>query len=102
MKRVEQDLAAHDINRDLIERQESILSHLLDTQRSVRQKGFKEQRESEAAKSFDREPIPGLPDDMGERNRVLREELMRALKEGGLGKYERAIREYFEMLLNQP
>lgn len=102
MKRTERDLAELNISRELLERQESILSHLLDAQRSIRQRGFKEERESEAARPFMVGPAPKLPEDAGERNRFLREELMRSLKEARFGEYERMIRAYFEELLNQP
>lgn len=102
MRRVERDLAELNVSRELLERQESVLSHLLDAQRSVRQRGFKEERESEAAKQYEIGPSPRLPEDAGERNRRLREELMRALKDAQFSEYEPMIRAYFEQLLNQP
>lgn len=102
MTDVERDLSELNVTRDVVERQESILSHLLDAQRSIRQQGFKEERESESGKAFEIQQRPRLPADMGERNRLLREELMRALKAGYPPEYERMIRAYFERLLNQP
>ncbi|UCG42704.1 MAG: hypothetical protein JSU73_12720, partial [candidate division WOR-3 bacterium] len=99
MKQVEEDMADLNVTRELIERQESILSHLLDAQRSVRQQGYKEERESETAREFRIERAPSLPEDRGDRNRLLREELMRALKEGDLGEYEQLVRAYFELLM---
>jgi hypothetical protein len=99
MKQVEEDMANLNVTRELIERQESILSHLLDAQRSVRQQGYKEERESETAREFVIERAPSLPEDKGDRNRLLREELMRALKKGELGEYERLVRAYFERLM---
>jgi len=102
MRAVEQDLSELNVNRELVERQEGLLSHLLDVQRSVRQRGYKEQRESEAARPFDVGPDPRLPVDLGERNRLLREELMRAMREQNLGGYEGMVREYFERLLTAP
>jgi hypothetical protein len=101
MKAVERDLAELNINRELVQRQESILSHLLDAQRSIRQQGFKEERQSESGKTFELKERPRLPADKGERNRLLREELMRALKQGYPAEYEQMIRSYFEKLLNQ-
>jgi hypothetical protein len=101
MKAVERDMSELNVTRDLIQRQESILSHLLDAQRSMRQQGFKEERESESGKAFDILERPRLPEDLGERNRLLREELMRALKAGYPSEYEQMIRAYFERLLNQ-
>jgi hypothetical protein len=101
MLRVERDLAELNVTRELVERQESILSHLLDAQRSIRQQGFKEERESESGKAFEIKERPRLPQDAGERNRLLREELMRALKQGYPAEYERMIRAYFDRLLNE-
>jgi len=100
MKAVERDLSELNVTRDLIQRQESILSHLLDAQRSIRQQGFKEERESESGKEFEVLEKPRLPEDKGERNRLLREELMRALKQGYPAEYEQMIRDYFQRLLN--
>jgi hypothetical protein len=101
MKGVERDLAELNVTRELVKRQESILSHLLDAQRSVRQQGFKEERESETGKAFEIRERPNLPANAGERNRLLREELMRALKAGYPDEYEEMIRRYFERLLAQ-
>jgi len=101
MKAVERDLSELNVSRELIQRQESILSHLLDAQRSIRQQGFKEERESESGKGFELLQKPRLPEDKGERNRLLREELMRALKQGYPAEYEQMIREYFQRLLNE-
>ncbi|MBM3331195.1 hypothetical protein FJY68_04995 [candidate division WOR-3 bacterium] len=101
MKAVERDLSELNVSRELIERQESILSHLLDAERSIRQQGFKEERQSESGKEFELQPRPRLPEDKGERNRLLREELMRALKQGYPAEYEQMIREYFQRLLSE-
>ena len=101
MKAVEKDLSEQNVSRELIQRQESILSHLLDAQRSIRQQGFKDERESESGKAFDVQQKPRLPEDKGERNRLLREELMRALKQGYPAEYEQMIRDYFQRLLDE-
>jgi len=101
MKGVEKALSELQIDRKLIERQEGIAHRLLDVQRSIRQQGFKEERQSETAKDYLLEAPSGLPQDFGERNRRLREELMRALKHGYPLEYERLIRAYFEKLLGE-
>jgi hypothetical protein len=101
MKQVERDLSEQNVTRQLIRRQESILSHLLDAQRSIRQQGFKEERQSESGKTFELKQRPSLPEDKGERNRLLREELMRALKQGYPPEYEQMIRDYFDRLLQE-
>lgn len=101
MKAVERALAELQIDRKLIERQEGILSHLLDAQRSLRQQGFKEEREAETGKEYQIKRRPSFPADLGERNKFLREELLRALKQGYPREYERLIRTYFEKLLEE-
>jgi len=101
MRAVERDLSELNVTRELIQRQESILSHLLDAQRSIRQQGFKEERQSESGKEFQLKERPRLPEDKGERNRLLREELMRALKQGYPVEYEQMIRDYFQRLLDE-
>jgi len=102
MRAVERSLAELNVDRQLVERQEGILSHLLDAQRSLRQQGHKEERESEAGKAFGPVRPASLPEDKGERNRMLREELMRALKQGYSPEEEQLIRGYFERLMNRP
>lgn len=101
MRGVERDLASLNVTRQLVERQESILARLLDVQRSVRQQGFKEERESESGRPLEIRERPRLPEDRGERNRRLREELMRALKRGYSVEYEQMIRQYFDRLLSE-
>lgn len=101
MKQVEKDLSQLVVNRELIQRQEKILSRLLDVQRSVRQREFKEKRESEVGKAYQIPLTPTLPADLGERKKILREKLLQALKEGYPKEYERLIKLYFESLLNE-
>jgi hypothetical protein len=101
MKQVERDLSQLVVNRELIQRQEKILSRLLDVQRSVRQREFKEKRESEVGKAFEVPPTPTLPTDLGERKKILREKLLQALKENYPKDYERLIKLYFESLLQE-
>ncbi|HTW92325.1 MAG TPA: hypothetical protein VMH22_11515 [bacterium] len=101
LKAVEKDLSELNVGRPLVQRQQSILSHLLDAERSIRQQGFKDERESESGKEFQVQQKPRLPEDKGERNRLLREELMRSLKQGYPAEYEQMIRDYFQRLLSE-
>ncbi len=101
MKVVERSLAELQVDRKLIERQEGVLARLLDAQRSIRQEGFKEERRAETAKGYRIVPVSNLSGDLGERNRRLREELLRALKQGYPPEYERLIRAYFQRLLEE-
>ncbi len=101
MRQVEKSLKDLQIDRKLIERQEGIVNRLLDVQRSLRQQGFKEERQAETARPYQPETPAALPEDQGERNRLLRTELLRALKQQRYpAEYEKLIRAYFELLLH--
>ncbi len=102
MKKVEKDLASLNISRETLERQEKILTRLLDAQKSVRQREFSNKRESEVGKENAERPVPlALPEDKGERRKRLREECLRALKEGYPKEYEALIKAYFEALVGE-
>ena len=101
MKGVERSLAELQVDRKLIQRQKEIVTRLLDTQRSLRQQGYKEERQAQTAGSYQPATEILLPLDRGERDRLLRAELLRALKQGYPPEYEALIRAYFEMLLYQ-
>jgi len=99
MKQLERDMASLNPQRPMVERSERIVNKLLDAQRSIRQREQSEQRESESGRQFTAPASPRLPQDLGERKKLLREELMRALKEDFPREYEPAVRAYFEALL---
>jgi hypothetical protein len=99
MKQLERDMALLNPQRPYLERNERIVNKLLDAQRSIRQREYTEKRESEAGKQFLAPPSPQLPPDLGERKKLLREQLMRALKEDFPREYEPYVRAYFEALL---
>jgi hypothetical protein len=99
MKQLEQDLANLNPPRPLVERNERIVNKLLDAQRSIRQRDQTEQRESESGKAFVVPGSPKLPADLGERKKLLREQLMRALKEDFPREYEPYVKAYFDALL---
>lgn len=101
MKQLEQDLANLNSPRPMIDRSERIVNKLLDAQRSIRQRDQMEQRESEAGKAFLAPATPRLPADLGERKKLLREQLMRALKEDFPREYEPQVKAYFDALLRQ-
>ncbi|MEO0076155.1 MAG: hypothetical protein ABIK19_00585 [candidate division WOR-3 bacterium] len=98
MKQIEKDLSELTISRKTIERQEQVINRLLDAQRSIRQKEFSEKREREIGKDY---PPPKIVLDksLGESKKQLREELLRALREGYPKEYEFLIKKYFEELI---
>jgi hypothetical protein len=101
MKQLERDMAEMNPQRPYLERNERIVNKLLDAQRSIRQREYTEKRESETGKQFTPPASPRLPTDLGERKKLLREELMRALKEEFPREYEPMVRAYFDALLKQ-
>ncbi|OIO66105.1 MAG: hypothetical protein AUJ47_01750 [Candidatus Marinimicrobia bacterium CG1_02_48_14] len=88
--------------RDLMEKQERILSRLLDAQRSANQRDFSKKRTSKTGEdqSFWTGPN-GLPADLGEARNVIYEELLYSLKQSYSREDQALIRAYFEALSDQ-
>ncbi len=98
MKEVISGLNTKKLNDDLIKKQNKILSKLLDAQRSINERDFEKNRESRIGKTFNIES----PDEINLTNKKieesLREELIKAVKEGYSKDYQKLIRKYFEEL----
>ena len=102
MEESEKELYQYRLDRQLIERQQTILSRLLDTQKSIRKQDTEKKRIAKSGEDkIDRARPRQLSEDLGERKRRLREELMKGLKEGYPPEYERLIRAYFEELMKE-
>jgi hypothetical protein len=98
MREVVRDLQASDLQPETLRRQERILSRLLDAQRSVRERDFEERRESRPGEQFTRESPPEIDLSTQEGRDRLREEMLRAVREGYSRDYEVLIRRYFDLL----
>ena len=98
IEEVVKEMRRRRVSRRTYERQERILSRLLDAQRSIRQRQYSKKRQSRVGEDIARSGPSGLPDDMGEREDRLNEELQQALREGYARDYEEAIRSYFDAL----
>jgi len=84
-------------SRDLIERQQQILTRLLNAQQSLRTQGKKQERRGQKAEDdVDRER-PGERPDRDDTD-TLRRDLIRALEMGYTSDYEQLIKRYFELL----
>lgn len=101
MKQIEKDLSELNVTRETIERQERTIDRLLDAQRSIRQKEYSEKREREIGKDYPERPRIILDKDLGETKKQLREELLRAMREGYPKEYEQMIKSYFESLIQE-
>jgi len=98
MEDVVKDLQQQRAGRPTIERQQQILSRMLDAQRSMRERDYSKERQAQSGKNY--RPIdPGaLPADLGEKNSRLYEDLLRALRENYTRDYKDLIQKYFDAL----
>ncbi len=97
MEQSADDLQSGRHSRDLINRQQQILSRLLNAQQSLRTQGKKQQRRGrQADDDFDRQRPGDRPD--SEAPDTLRRGLIRALEMGYDSEYEALIKKYFELL----
>ncbi|MCS7259084.1 MAG: hypothetical protein NZ601_06985, partial [candidate division WOR-3 bacterium] len=86
-------------SRKTIERQEKVIEHLLDAQRSIRQKFSDEKRERVVGKEHFIREIIKLDKNLGENKKQLREEIIRSFRANYPREYEQIIKNYFETLL---
>jgi len=99
MKETEEALYQYKLDRKLIERQQLIISRLLDAEKSIRQEDWTKERKSRPGEDIKRaSPMP-LPEELG-RDQLL-EIIQRALKQPHPKEYELYIREYFRVLLEK-
>jgi hypothetical protein len=98
MREVVRGLSADDLQPETLQRQERILSRLLDAQRSIRERDYEERREGRVADQILRDSPPEIDLSTKEGRDRLREDMLRAVREGYTRDYEQLIRRYFELL----
>lgn len=86
------------VDDDLIKTQEKILSKLLDAQRSINERDFEKNRESLTGKSFNVDSPSQLNLQNLNETDLLREELLKSMKDGYSKDYQELIRRYFKKL----
>jgi len=101
MDAVINELKSQNMDRKVIERQERILSRLLDAQKSIREKEYSRKRKAEYEKQQLVKSPPELQKDLIQKEDWLRKELLEALEEGYSPEYKQLIRKYFESLYNK-
>jgi len=101
MEEVINDFKRKKISRETMERQEKILSRMLDSQKSLKQKDYNEKRKSKAAKSIVYEGPLSLPADKGERQTLLTIALQEALEKDYSTDYQIILKKYFKYLEEQ-
>jgi len=98
MQEVIADMRSEKLSDEIIQKQERILSRLLDAQRSMNERDFEKERESKSGNTQQR-TSPGelnLAKQKGKDN--LRDELNNLYREGYTKDYEELIKRYFEAL----
>jgi len=96
MEKIAEDLATFKIDRSTIQRQQQILSRMLDAQKSVRERELSRKRKAQSGKDYVRKSPPHL---LNSKNQDLTgKSLQEALKEGYTPDYEKLIEEYFRRL----
>ena len=99
MEETIQELRAAQTDRQTIDRQQQILTRLLQAQQSLRERGREEQREGRSTDDIFRESPGALP--ASEEAEQLRRDLLRALEAGYAPEYQELIKRYFELLQQQ-
>jgi len=100
MKKVVEDMNRSEVNRETIERQEGILSRMLDAQKSVNRRDYSKKRQAEQGSEVVRRS-PVLPEDFTGDDGWLSEMVKKALEEDFPRQYEKLIRAYFKSFQNQ-
>lgn len=102
MEKVIDDLRKQQLNPKVIERQQRILSRLLDAQKSVREKEHSKKRLAEREDNVIAKSPPQLRQEMIDRENRFRKEMLNAMKEGYSAEYKEYIKNYYELLSRQP
>lgn len=98
MKKVVEDMRRRNVSRSTIERQERILSRLLDAQKSVQKRDYSKKRKAETGKRYMALDPGNLPPTFEERQKKLQQDLLRAMQENYSRDYKLLIQKYFEAL----
>jgi hypothetical protein len=96
MKEVITNMNTNKVDDEVIESQEKILSKLLDAQRSINERDYEKNRESNSASNFNRKSPKEL--DLGKEPSKIKDELLKIINEGYSKDYEELIRKYYEIL----
>jgi hypothetical protein len=98
MQEVVTDMQGEKLNEELIQKQENILSKLLDAQRSLNERDYEKERESRSGENVVRNFPAELELGSTKSLNKIRDELNKAVKEGYSRDYEELIRKYYEIL----
>ncbi|MFB0517377.1 MAG: DUF4175 family protein [Candidatus Neomarinimicrobiota bacterium] len=99
MEEVIKDFQRRRVTRQTLERQQKIVTRLLDSQKSLTVQDFKEERKGEAPTQILTYAGPsGLPANLGEREDLIMQAMDKALRTGYSQDYQVIIQNYFQQL----
>ena len=98
MQEVVSGMNTEKLNDNIIQKQERILSKLLDAQRSINERDYEKNRESNTGKDIVRKSPADLNFSSGQGKDQITDELNKAVQEGYTRDYEELIRKYYEAL----
>lgn len=101
MQEVVTDMNTEKLDDELIQKQERILSKLLDAQRSINERDFEKDRRSETGQQIVRQSPAELNLSSEKGKNKIKDELNRAVREGYNKNFEDLIRRYYEALQKQ-
>lgn len=98
MREVQTDLAQGNVNPETLKKQERILSRLLDSQRSARERDFEKKRRAETGTNVARKSPGEIDLSTQEGRNRLQQDLQKAIEEGYARDYQELIKRYYEAL----
>ena len=98
MKEITADINRGNISSETLQRQEKILSRMLDATKSVNDRDFEKKRESKSGVDMLRHSPSGIDLSTQEGKTKAMQELMQSIKKGYTKDYEQIIRQYFEAI----
>jgi len=101
MREVIKDLSRQQVDPKTIQRQERILSRMLEAMRSIHERDEEKRRKAEVGRDRPYSGPLSLPEGLGEKRDLLREQMEKALKAGYGERDQEVIRRYFESLMKR-
>ena len=98
MQEVIEEMKNKNVNENTVQKQERILSRLLDAQRSMRERDFERQRKSNTGQDFTRESPKDIDFNLLNSKNKLQQDMLKAIESGFAKDYEMVIRKYFESI----
>ena len=89
------------INNETKDKQQKILSRLLDSQKSIKERDYSDKRKGDIAAEIEYSGPEELPSDLGEKNTIFINAMEKALDQNYSQEYQEIIKVYFKELQEQ-